>query len=320
LKYFFAWLAFFACLTILVPLGINISVSPKKAADSKENSTNQIEVYFSEKDSIVTMNTEEYIQGVLMAEMPADFELEALKAQAVAARTYMAERMTHHSENTHPAGADVCTDFAHCQAYISVEEAKTKWGKNASLYLKKCKKAVAETEGIIAVFNNEPIKAVFHSVSGGMTENASDVWGEAVSYLVSTQSPGEEDAPKYQSCVEVGMEKFRTLARDNWDADTTDNIISNIVRSDAGGVITAQIGDKTVKGTEIRQVFGLNSTIFEVTTNENNVIFDVTGYGHRVGMSQYGANYYAKKGFSYKQILCKYYSGIDFADMNKKAT
>ena len=320
MKYFFVWLAFFACLTILVPLGINMSAVPEKPTDLTEKNSSRINVYFSENDSVVTMDAEEYIQGVLMAEMPAEFELEALKAQAVAARTYMAEKMTHSTENTHPDGADVCTDFAHCQAFISVEDAKTKWGKNASLYLKKCKKAVAETEGIIAVFNNEPIKAVFHSVSGGKTENASDVWGEAVSYLVSTQSPGEEEAPKYQSRVEVDIEKYRTLARDNWDADTTANIISNIVRSDAGGVITAQVGDKTVKGTDIRQVFGLNSTVFEVVSDENTVVFDVTGYGHRVGMSQYGANYYAKEGLGYKQILRKYYSGIEFADMNKKAT
>lgn len=317
MKYFFVWLAFFAFLTILLPLGINMGNFRKSGETSRESPAPKTKVYFPQENKVVTMDTEEYIRGVVMAEMPAEFEFEALKAQAVAARTYMMQRISSDEHKSHPEGAEVCTDFTHCQAYISDADAKDKWGKNADLYFEKCKKAVEETAGVIATYQNEPIMAVFHSVSGGRTENASDVWGSEVSYLVSADSPGEEVAPKYKSKVEIDINDFKKLAKDNWNSDTSVSLISDIKRSDAGGVMTAKIGNKKVKGSQIRSVFNLNSTDFDVVTGDKSIVFNVVGYGHGVGMSQYGANYFAGLGWDYKKILKKYYTGIDFADMNK---
>jgi stage II sporulation protein D len=275
-----------------------------------------ISVYFTSEDKVITMKTEEYIRGVLMAEMPAEFETEALKAQAVAARSYMAEKSKNIAkDNVHP-NADVCTDSSHCQAYISDKDAKKKWGKNADKYFGKCCNAVESTAGVVAVYNGEPIKAVFHSVSGGNTENASDVWSGDVSYLKSVPSPGEESAPKYETVSEFALSDFKAKLKDELGIEYKSDAIGKTTRTEGGAVKSIEIAGTSVKGTDIRRVFGLNSANFEIKTENDKVIFNVTGYGHGVGMSQYGANYCAKQGMDYKEILTKYYSGISFAKLD----
>ncbi len=316
MKYFFLWLAFFAFSIVLLPLLLNMNFTNEKNKDMPHESS-EIRVYFSSEDKTVKMASEDYIRGVLMAEMPAEFEHEALKAQAVAARSYMAEKTKNRvDDDVHP-DADVCTDSSHCQAYASDRDAKEKWGKNASLYFEKCKNAVDSTAGVVAVFNNEPIKAVFHSVSGGKTENASDVWGGSVAYLKSVSSPGEENAPKYESTVEIPLDEFKTKLKKDTGISFKKGDIGKTVRTEGGGVKSIEIGGKEVKGTQIRSTFGLNSSDFEIDIKEDTVIFKVTGYGHGVGMSQYGANYCAKQGMNYKEILQKYYSGITFARLDE---
>lgn len=314
MKYFLVWLAFFIFAIILVPLLLNMNFSENKA-DKPFYYDSDIQVYFTSEDRIKTMKTEDYIRGVLMAEMPAEFELEALKAQAVAARSYMAEKRKNDSKDEVHPDADVCTDSSHCQAYVSDKDAKTKWGKNASLYFKKCKNAIESTAGEIALFNNEPIKAVFHSVSGGRTENASDVWSGSVSYLKSVDSPGEEVAPKYESTAEFTMEEFKRILKAELGIEYTGNI-GAVTRSEGGAVKTMEISGKSVKGTDIRKAFGLNSANFEIKFTDNAVEFSVLGYGHGVGMSQYGANHCAKQGMNYREILSKYYSGISFGRLD----
>ncbi len=316
MKYFFGWVAFFAFLIILLPLCINMRFSDERSVEDFLGG-DDIQVYFASEDRVVSMKTEEYIRGVLMAEMPAEFELEALKAQAVAARTYMAEKIVGESEDKEHRGAQVCTDSSHCQAYITDEEAKDKWGKNASLYFKKCKNAVKETSGVIAVYNNEPIKAVFHSVSGGRTENASDVWGGELVYLKSVSSPGEENAPKYKTEAEYSLDEFKKRLTKEYNTDFSKGLLGEITRTEGGSVKTIEIGNCVLKGTDVRRIFDLSSADFEIVINEDIVVFKVTGYGHGVGMSQYGANYYAKEGLDYKEILKKYYSGIDFAKLGE---
>ncbi len=316
MKYFFIWLAFFAFSIVLLPMVLNMNFTNIKD-NEKQYKGSDIRVYFSSEDKTVKMASEDYIRGVLMAEMPAEFELEALKAQAVAARSYMAEKAKNMADdNVHP-DADVCTDSSHCQAYTSDTDAKKKWGKNASLYFEKCKNAVDSTSGVVAVFNNEPIKAVFHSVSGGKTENASDVWGGSVAYLKSVSSPGEENAPKYESTVKISLDEFKSKLKKDAGVSFKKGDIGKTVRTEGGGVKSIEIGGKEVKGTQIRSIFGLNSSDFEIDINDDTVIFRVTGYGHGVGMSQYGANYCAKQGMNYKEILQKYYSGITFAKLHE---
>ncbi|MBQ8587823.1 MAG: stage II sporulation protein D [Clostridia bacterium] len=299
-------------LVILFPICLNASFL-SAVKDEEDLGGDIIDVYFASFDEVIDMPREDYILGVLMAEMPAEFELEALKAQAVAARTYLAQKISTSSSDGRHKGGDICTDSSHCQAYVSEKDAKEKWGKNASLYFEKCKNAVKSTKGVIAVYNGEPIKAVFHAYAGGKTENAEDVWGSDVAYLKSVASPGDEYAPKFHTEAEFSIDEFKGKLAESHGVNFTDSLIGDISRSEGGAVLSIELGDKVLKGSEVRTVFGLRSSSFDIIPCEDTVVFKVTGYGHGVGMSQYGANYYAKNGDSYMEILKKYYSGIDFA-------
>ncbi len=295
---------------ILVPLCFNAAFMHDDGTKNDGIIDSKIDVYFASDDKVKSMDIEEYILGVLAAEMPASFELEALKAQAVAARTYTAEKVLSASGKSHENGADICTDYSHCQAYITVEQAKKKWGKNASSLLEKCKKAVSETKNVVAIYNNEPIKAVFHAYSAGRTEDASDVWGGTVSYLKSVDSPGDLKVPDYESEVKVPLDEFKEKLHKKYDVDFSEKIIGKSVKTEGGAVDTIEIGNRKLKGTEVRSLFALKSACFEVVPCEEYILFKVKGYGHGVGMSQYGANYYAKEGYTYDEILKKYYTGI----------
>ncbi len=316
LKYFFVWLAFFAFVIILLPLCISVKFKDTRREDYQLGGS-EIEVYFPIEDKVISMGTEEYIKGVLMAEMPAEFELEALKAQAVAARTYMMEKALNAGGADEHKGAYVCTDSSHCQAYITDEDASRRWNKNASLYLEKCKTAVEDTRGVIAVYNNEPIKAVFHSVSAEKTEDAADVWGSPVDYLKSVSSPGGETAPKYKTQAEFTVDEFKTMLLKEYDIEFLGELIGGVTRSEGGSVKSVKVGNKTIKGTDIRRIFSLSSAKFDILHENDKIKFAVSGYGHGVGMSQYGANHYAKEGLGYKEILKKYYTGIDFARIDE---
>ncbi len=313
MKYIFFWIAILTVLIILLPLCLNAAFVDGDKQNIQAKTGAETDVYLASADKVVTMDREEYILGVLMAEMPAEFELEALKAQAVAARTYMAQKMNSEGDKDKHKGASVCTDSSHCQAYVSEEEAKAKWGKNASLYFEKCKKAVSETRDIIAVYKGEPIKAVFHAIAGGRTENAGDVWGTDVAYLKSVESKGDDLAPKYETSVEIPMDKFKQTLSKECGVSFDGGIIGEVTRSEGGAVATVCIGDKVIKGTQLRTLFSLRSAYFDIIPCENSIVFNVRGYGHGVGMSQYGANYCAKEGMTYDKILTKYYSGIEFA-------
>lgn len=274
-----------------------------------------LNVYIKEEDKVATMSKSQYLKEVVSAEMPADFEIEALKAQAVAARSYLESRQNAYKVSGTPPehkGADICTDFAHCKAWISEEKRREIWGENANKYWKKISKAVEETEGEVITYSGEIISAVFHSTSSGKTENSKDVWGGDRPYLVSVDSPGDLESPKYKSQNEISVTEFKRIATENIEGvDFGKGLIGNIKRSDAGGITEVTIGGVKIQGTKFRSLYGLRSTNCEIKISENKVIFDVKGYGHGVGMSQYGANYMAKEGKGYKEILTTYYQGTE---------
>ena len=309
MKHIIIWIVVLAVVTIGLPLCLNLKFTSYN--DTDRTGSRDIDVYFVAEDKVGKMDFEEYILCVLMAEMPASFEKEALKAQSVAARTYTLEKSMANKNIPDHKGADICTDSTHCQAYISKDDAKKKWGKDYNKYLKKCTEAVNETEGLVAMYNNEPIKAVFHAFASGKTENASDVWGADVGYLKSVDSPGDSTAPKFETEKEVTVEEFKEIISSDQKVDFSDNIIGKTTYTVGGAVDKIKIGNKEFKGTKIRQLFSLRSACFTVTTHEDKIVFNVKGYGHGVGMSQYGANYYAKEGLGFKEILKKYYSGIE---------
>ncbi|BFK88676.1 stage II sporulation protein D [Pseudoflavonifractor gallinarum] len=272
----------------------------------------QIQVQLSD-GTVSTMSMGDYLWNVVAAEMPASFELEALKAQAVAARTYAMRKMEHPSQ-AHP-DADVCTDHTCCQAYIEPEQAASNWGENADVYTAKIRAAVAGTDGVVAKYNGQLIDAVFFSSAAGKTVDAVEVWGNSVPYLTSVESPEGEEVPNYHSTVEVSAADFKT----KFLAAHPDAVLEGDPSSwfgapqlnSAGGVESISVGGVSTSGNEMRTLFALRSTSFTISTTADTITFSVTGYGHGVGMSQYGANAMAKEGKTYEEILTWYYTGIE---------
>lgn len=253
-----------------------------------------------------------YLTGVVRAEMPASFELEALKAQTVAARTYTLHKLR--AGGNHADAADICTDHTCCQAWLAEETARENWGENADEWEEKVERAVRETDGQVVLYDGEPILAVFHSSSAGRTRAAGDVWLNDLPYLQSVESPeNTEQIPNYYSRVEFTAEAFREKVRSALpEADLTGDItrwLRNAVADEAGSVETVEIGGVRVKGSEARSILGLRSACFTWEAETDSITFYVTGYGHGVGLSQYGAQAMAAEGADFREILTHYYTG-----------
>ena len=257
----------------------------------------------------VTMDMQEYLVGVVAAEMPASFQEEALKAQAVAARTYA----MYCALGQKHGDAQVCTDYTCCQAWQGEEALRQKWGGDYDACSQKIRAAVEATAGQYLSYEGQPVFAAFHSSSAGATEDCGQVWNPSP-YLVSVSSPETaEDVPNFVSTVDCTPLDFRdTLLYAHPEADFTGEESSWIgeVRLDGSGrVASAVLGGVSMKGTELRQLFGLRSTAFCLEYTGESFRFTVTGYGHGVGMSQYGANVMAREGGTYTGILAHYYPG-----------
>ena len=285
-------------------------VTPSPSADSQT----QIRVALTD-GSVLTLGLDQYLWRVVAAEMPASFELEALKAQAAAARTYTLSKLGRTVEK-HP-DADVCTDITCCQAYIDPDQAAANWGDNGAAYTAKITSAVSETDGMAVLYDGQPIQAVFFSSAAGRTVDAVEVWGNSVPYLTGVDSPEGDEVPNYHSTVTFTPEEFKSkLLAQYPDADLSGNPadwFQNTVPNSAGGVEQVDVGGVTVSGGALRTLLGLRSTSFTVTADSQGVTFSVTGYGHGVGMSQYGANALAKQGKTYDEILKWYYTGVEVA-------
>ena len=264
-------------------------------------------------DAVEEMDLGTYLVGVVRAEMPASFEEEALKAQAVAARTYTLYKLQ--TGGNHGSEADICTDSTCCQAYISEERARANWGENADAYEKKVENAVAGTDGETILYGGVPILAVFHSSSAGMTRAAGQVWLNDLPYLQAVDSPEEGDTiPNYYSRAEFTAAEFKEKMLAAFpEADfsgAASGWLKNAVTDSAGSVETMEVGGVTVKGAQVRAALGLRSACFEWEIQGGKLVFYVTGYGHGVGLSQYGANQMAAGGADYREILTHYYTGV----------
>lgn len=268
-----------------------------------------ITVYDKQSNQIIKLDLEDYLIGVVSGEMPAHFSLNALMAQSVAARTY-ALRKVNKSLSEHK-GADLCTDFAHCQAYIDNEKAKLNWGKSYEKNLKKIKSAVNETKGEYLEYNNDFAITVFHSCSNGITEKASEVWGGNIPYLVSVESPGDYIKKDYITKSEFTEKDFKEKLENylKKDIDFSKEAIGEISYTSGSNVAQICLFGQNFKGTDIRTIFSLKSSSFSIEKNNDKYIFTATGSGHGVGMSQYGAEKMAQDNISYKKILSHYYPG-----------
>ena len=253
--------------------------------------------------SVTTMDMNDYLTCVVLREMPASFEAEALKAQAVVARTYALRRCVSGGKHTDAA---VCTNSDCCQGYCDIEEYLADAGNHEDI--EKVKDAVNMTDAMVLVYDGELIDATYFSCSGGLTEDAKAVWGSDIPYLRSTQSPGEENAKYYVDTATFDAAEF--LERLEIDPELSNHLqISNITYTNGGGVETIDICGVRLKGTELRNKLALRSTAFAISAVGDTVTVTTKGFGHRVGMSQYGADAMAVGGATFCDILAHYYQG-----------
>jgi len=270
------------------------------------NTKPNITIKDTNTNKISKLDLEEYIIGVVAAEMPASFNLEALKAQAIASRTYAVYKM-----ETSNKEYDVVTDVSN-QSYITIEEMKNKWGNDFEKYYTKISTAVNDTLGQVLTYNNKIIEAYYFAMSNGYTEDVSLVFSEDRDYLKSVKSIYENESLK-NFLVETEFTKEEICKK----LEITCNSLSfkNIERSNTGRVKTLMINDKIYKGTEIRTKLRLRSTDFDIESNNNKITITTRGYGHGVGMSQYGANGMANAGYDYEKILKYYYKNIEISSI-----
>ena len=275
---------------------------------------NTIKFLHSESGEIQEMPLDEYLLGVVSAEMPASFEQEALNAQAIVARTYTIYSIIHNNKHT---DADICDNPNCCQAWISKEDRLNKWEEeNKNEYSNKIVNSLNNTSGKIITYNGDVIDAFFHSNSGGITESPKDVWGgQDFPYLQTVQTSGEDNYSQYSSEVVITKDEFISKIKEkhsNFEVNfSKEDAIRIIEYTDSGRIKTMQVGNLNLSGIEIRTTFGLKSANFIISIDENNITFKVVGYGHGVGMSQTGADSLAKEGKNYEEIIKHFYTGVE---------
>ncbi|RAP29639.1 hypothetical protein C2W64_03289 [Brevibacillus laterosporus] len=274
----------------------------------------QINVFRSKLNQIEKMPLETYIEGVVAAEMPAEFELEALKAQAMAARTYIVRRLAEGNFQDVPKGAHVLDTVRH-QAFLGEVERKEMWGKQYEWKQNRIHQAVKGTLGKVLTYEGKPIDATFFSTSNGFTENAEDYWSARIPYLRSVASPWDIDSPRYEQSVQIPLKQFQQKLGVMIVATASDGNWYSVEERTAGNRIgRIKVGEKEFSGKEIREKLSLSSSSFSMKIKQGNVVITTKGYGHGVGMSQWGANGMAKAGKSAEQIVKYYYKGITMQD------
>ena len=277
--------------------------------------TTQICVYDHRADKRVMMDLEEYVVGVVAAEMPAAYDFEALKAQAVATRTYTLYGMVHGGCHTDPE-ADVCTNSKCCQAYSSPERMQSSWGNDYVKNYNRVAQAVMETAGEVLVYDGKLCDALYHACSGGQTEDSENVYANVIPYLRGVESPYED--PMREEDVDFGEDAIAELIAAKYPESgiTYENVRNGIeIKSTypSGRVKELRLGKTVITGKQARSLFGLRSAMFTFRWGEEKIVFHTKGYGHGVGLSQNGANGMAKHGSAYREILLHYYTGVTIA-------
>lgn len=333
------YIVYYAVFCILIMLFLIVSMLAIKNWEDKNNENEKIKdeieeikkyqlenkvpkdirVKITKTGEVVTMDIDDYLKGVVPSEMPPSYEIEALKAQAVVARTYTLEKM----QNSSHQDADICDNYACCQAYYPKEKIIEIWTgrgfdeKLRKTYWSKVEEAVDGTNNIVITYRGEYIKAYFHANSGGITESSTEIWGKQnIPYLVPVESLGEEEHQYYETEVKLTIDELEKKLSKGSDIQCSvdinkENSIEILDYTKSGRVANIRIGNNIYEGTDIRTKLGLKSTNFTVETVGNDVVFKVKGYGHGLGMSQTGSNYYAKNGYTYDSIIKHYYTGVD---------
>lgn len=327
--YFFIFLLIFFLLPAFLTKR-NWEVSAKVPENIDEEKVNEKEVYdyknygtikllHEATNEVEEVDLDTYLCNVVSAEMPVDFELEALKAQAIVARTYTIYKI----QNKKHENADVCDNSSCCQAWISKEDRLARWDEDKrQSNWEKIEKCVNKTKGKIITYEGKPINAFFHSNSGGTTELPVNVWGggSQYPYLQIVETAGEDGYTQYQSEVVLSqdelIEKLKTKYQDITIDFNNNEDLKILEYTDSGRVKTVKFGNHEISGTEVRTLFELKSTNFEIIKEDKNIKFTVKGYGHGVGMSQTGADSLAKQGKNYEEIIKHFYVGVEISEVN----
>ncbi|MBQ3357191.1 MAG: stage II sporulation protein D [Oscillospiraceae bacterium] len=280
---------------------------PEPAADMPFDA--QVTLRVLKDGSVQEMTVEDYLVGTLLAEMPADFPAEALRAQAIASRTFALRK----AESGKHTGADVCTSYACCQGWTADGTASD---------IARVTQAVRDTDGLILTYDGTLIDATFFSCTNGRTESALAVWGSDIPYLQSVDSPGEEDAPRYADKVVFSADEFAdritAICPDANLSGSPANWIGSIERTEGGGIGTVFLGGAAIKGTALRSALGVRSTDMDFTVTEDGITVTTHGFGHRVGFSQYGAKAMAEEGSDFQTILAHYYPGTEIKKLLRR--
>lgn len=273
--------------------------------------TDTVKVMSASSNNITEIGLRDYLIGVIAEEVNPAYHEEAIKAQAVASHTKLEYTKLHKTDSL--KDADITDSSASHQGYLTVEEQKEKWGKSYEEYRKKIEKCVDEVLELTVQYNGEPINAAFHAISNGQTENAADVWGGEYPYLLSVQSAGDKLSPAFISQVKLSAEEFKKKLseKDVKFNENPEKWVEKITNTQTGMVKNITICGKNFKGTEIRSALDLKSSTFNIKYEDGEFVITANGYGHGVGMSQYGADYMARQGFKYDEILKHYYTGVE---------
>jgi stage II sporulation protein D len=305
---------------IEIPMVAEVDTPSEQIVDANSSKEpTYIRVYMTKTKKVEQVELEEYVKSVIACEMPAAFEIDALKAQAVAARTKALFHKIKYGEaghQNHP-GAEVCSS-THCQVYSTVDTLIASKGADwYNSYWSKIEEAVESTRGLVLVYDNVLIDPLYHSSSGGKTEDSEDVFSTAVPYLRSVDSPYEGTASNAQK-KEISIDKVIAKLNAEYKCGITKSNISKslkiLERSNGGRVARIKVGEKILTGRNVRDSLGLRSADFKITIGKSTMTFTTKGYGHGVGMSQYGANGMAKEGYTYNDILTHYYKGVDLVN------
>ena len=264
--------------------------------NTTNSSVSEITVYRS-NGSVINLNMTDYLIGVVSSEMPASFNLEALKAQSVLARTYALKAKQTGKK---------LTDTVSTQSYIDIDQMKNKWGNSFNTYYNKIKNAVENTNGEYLSYNGNYIEALYHSTNNGKTESSLDVFGNYYPYLISVSSEYDKNASSYLRTINMPLD---TISNKLGLSLNNDSVISILSYTDGGNIKEININGNNFSGKKVRELLGLRSADFDISIGDNNANITTRGYGHGVGMSQYGANGMANAGYSYKNILSHYYPG-----------
>ena len=331
-----AFLLAFILLVVLIPLSVLRSPPVSRPVESPSHITQEVQgeassapvtttrpvadaesfaIYNTATSKVETVSVQDYVRGAVAAEMPPSFHLEALKAQAVAAHTYALYRQNLSRLSPDPViqNADFSADPDHGKGYMTEEMARERYGDQFELYWSKICEAADSTLGYVLTYDGQPILAAYHSTSNGETEDAVNVWSASVPYLVPVESEGDLLAPDFATTETFTPKEVRALFSTAYPSHTfpasQEDWFVVKERSDSGYVTQIQVGDQILHGKEVRQVLGLKSSDFTVSFQNGTFAFQVEGYGHGVGLSQYGADYMARQGATFDEILTHYFTG-----------